>query len=218
MIRNQVLIDSPCQGEGEHVGRTGSAQGLGAFVDRRAGCEDIINEQDAFVHDLNGVPYDKRTAKIGETIFTRQGGLGWRGGGTDQIGVGEGNVQMSSDPVREQQCLVELSLAEPFVVQRDRDNQIDGIQPWKCREHQIRERRHQGNLTPIPAFPVTPIDTNGAGDAFAAGTLFGITHGYSLTKAGRWGNYVASRMILEIGARLSDHLKGQQDSILAGYT
>ena len=77
---------------------------------------------------------------------------------------------------------------------------------------------HQGEITPIPAFPVTPIDTNGAGDAFAAGTLFGLTHDYSLTKAGRWGNYVASRMIVEVGARLSSPLKGQQDSILAGYT
>ncbi len=75
----------------------------------------------------------------------------------------------------------------------------------------------RGSLTTVPAFPVQPIDTNGAGDAFAAGTLYGLTHGYSLTKAARWGNYVASRMILEIGARLSVSLKGQQDDILQGF-
>lgn len=77
---------------------------------------------------------------------------------------------------------------------------------------------HQGSLATVPAFPVQPIDTNGAGDAFAAGTLYGLTHGYSLTKAARWGNYIASRMILEIGARLSLSLKGQQDSILQGFS
>ncbi|MBE7413030.1 MAG: adenosine kinase [Leptospiraceae bacterium] len=75
----------------------------------------------------------------------------------------------------------------------------------------------KGIITHVPGFPVNPIDTNGAGDAFAAGVLYGITQGYSLAKACRWGNYVASRIIMEIGARLSVKLMGRQEEILVGY-
>jgi len=76
---------------------------------------------------------------------------------------------------------------------------------------------HEGDKLPVAPFPVKPIDTVGAGDAFAAGTLYGLTHGYSLLKSARWGNYLASRVILEIGARLPYSTKGQQDDVLAGY-
>ena len=62
-------------------------------------------------------------------------------------------------------------------------------------------------LEHVSGFPVTPVDTNGAGDAFAAGVLFGLTHGYSTQKAAKWGNYVASKIVLETGARLSFSLK-----------
>jgi sugar/nucleoside kinase (ribokinase family) len=65
-----------------------------------------------------------------------------------------------------------------------------------------------GVIKPITGYPVkNPIDTNGAGDAFAAGVLFGLTKGYSIEKSCKWGNYVASQMIQEIGARLSVNLK-----------
>ena len=73
---------------------------------------------------------------------------------------------------------------------------------------------HEGKISQVPGFPVKPVDTTGAGDAFAAGVLFGLTHNYSLEKACRWGNYVASRMILETGARLAIKLMGRQDEIL----
>lgn len=65
-----------------------------------------------------------------------------------------------------------------------------------------------GIIKPIAGFNVkNPVDSNGAGDAFAAGVLYGLTHGYSVEKACKWGNYVASKMIEEIGARLSIDLK-----------
>ena len=67
----------------------------------------------------------------------------------------------------------------------------------------------------VPGFPVKPIDTTGAGDSFAAGVLYGLTHGYSPEKAARWGNYVASRVVQEIGPRLTVKLMGRQDEILA---
>lgn len=76
---------------------------------------------------------------------------------------------------------------------------------------------HEGLVKHIPGFVVKPIDSNGAGDAFAAGVLYGLTHGYSIEKACRWGNYMASRVILEIGPRLSYSLKGKQDEVLEGF-
>ncbi|TGN19483.1 adenosine kinase [Leptospira idonii] len=74
-----------------------------------------------------------------------------------------------------------------------------------------------GKVELVPGFPVKPIDTTGAGDAFAAGVLYGLTHGFSPKKAARWGNYVASRIVQEVGPRLSVRLMGRQDEILQGF-
>lgn len=88
----------------------------------------------------------KRVAQVCDPVFTREGGLRWSGSVTDQVGVGDGNVQMLTDPVCEQQCLVELSPTEPFVVQRDRYDQVDGIQSGKCGEHQVGQGCYKRNL------------------------------------------------------------------------
>jgi sugar/nucleoside kinase (ribokinase family) len=74
---------------------------------------------------------------------------------------------------------------------------------------------YDGKSSLIPGFPVKPIDTTGAGDSFAAGVLYGLTHGYSPEKAARWGNYVASRVVQEVGPRLTVKLMGRQDEILS---
>jgi sugar/nucleoside kinase (ribokinase family) len=44
-------------------------------------------------------------------------------------------------------------------------------------------------------------DTTGAGDLFAAGFLFGLTHGYDLGTAGRLGALAAAEVISHLGAR-----------------
>lgn len=67
-----------------------------------------------------------------------------------------------------------------------------------------------GIVTKVAGFPVKAIDTNGAGDAFAGGALYGLTNGMSATQAAKWGNYFASRVVENIGPRiegsLNDHL------------
>ena len=54
----------------------------------------------------------------------------------------------------------------------------------------------------IDAHPVeTVIDTTGAGDQYAAGFLFGFTHGYDLGTCGRLGALAAAEVISHLGAR-----------------
>lgn len=61
-----------------------------------------------------------------------------------------------------------------------------------------------GRVTKVPGFPIKPVDTVGAGDAFAGGTLYGLTNGLSPTQSAKWGNYIASRVVEQIGPRLDD--------------
>lgn len=45
------------------------------------------------------------------------------------------------------------------------------------------------------------IDTNGAGDGFAGGFLFGLSRGYDIEKAAKLGNRCAAAIITHVGAR-----------------
>ena len=49
-----------------------------------------------------------------------------------------------------------------------------------------------------------PVDTNGAGDAFAAGALFGLLAGMAVPALGRAGARAASEVIARPGAALTD--------------
>ncbi|MBS7622068.1 carbohydrate kinase family protein [Candidatus Bathyarchaeota archaeon] len=53
----------------------------------------------------------------------------------------------------------------------------------------------------IPAFPVKPKDTTGAGDAFCAGFIYGLLNYRDLYTCGKLGNLLASRCIRKYGAR-----------------
>ena len=45
------------------------------------------------------------------------------------------------------------------------------------------------------------VDSTGAGDLYAAGFLYGITHGYDLASSGRIGAIAAAEIISHVGAR-----------------
>jgi len=61
---------------------------------------------------------------------------------------------------------------------------------------------HGGQVHEIPAAPVSQlVDTTGAGDQFAAGFLYGLTHGKSLPDCGRLGGLAAAEVISHYGAR-----------------
>ncbi|MCP5080424.1 MAG: adenosine kinase [Alphaproteobacteria bacterium] len=54
----------------------------------------------------------------------------------------------------------------------------------------------------VPAVPVKQVvDTTGAGDMFAAGFLYGVTHGRDLETCGKLGVLAASEIISHVGAR-----------------
>jgi len=59
----------------------------------------------------------------------------------------------------------------------------------------------------VPAEPAQVVDLTGAGDAFAAGFLFGYTQGLPLREAGRLGALAASEVISHFGARPEVSLK-----------
>lgn len=67
----------------------------------------------------------------------------------------------------------------------------------------------------IPPFKVHAIDTNGAGDLFAGGVLYGLTHGLSLADAGKLGSYAAARVVTLLGPRLNEPLQGRTGEILS---
>lgn len=60
----------------------------------------------------------------------------------------------------------------------------------------------------VPAFPVDDVvDTTGAGDLFAAGFLFGLTHGADPERCAQLGALCASEVIGHLGARPQEDLR-----------
>lgn len=75
--------------------------------------------------------------------------------------------------------------------------------------------RHAGNELHVPAFPCEPKDLTGAGDMFAGAFLYGLTHGVPVEKAARAANYLAMKVITQIGARLHHGSKSLWDHALS---
>jgi len=71
------------------------------------------------------------------------------------------------------------------------------------------EKVHQ-----IPGYKAKAVDTTGAGDMYAAGVLFGLTHGHDVEAAGRIGSFAAARIVEIFGARpkfsLRDMIRDQK--------
>ena len=70
----------------------------------------------------------------------------------------------------------------------------------------------------VPGVPVQAIDTNGAGDLFAGGVLYGLSHGYSPLDAARLGCYAAAQVVTRFGPRLEQSLANRIDHILSHFS
>jgi len=66
----------------------------------------------------------------------------------------------------------------------------------------------------IDAYPVDVLDTTGAGDAYAAGFLFGFTHGRALAVCGQLASLGASEAISQLGARPAVDLSERARSVV----
>ena len=54
---------------------------------------------------------------------------------------------------------------------------------------------------PLQNKSIKPLDTTGAGDMFAAGVLYGLTHNYSLQESGLLGALMAEEIVQKVGGR-----------------
>lgn len=59
-------------------------------------------------------------------------------------------------------------------------------------------------IVKVEALKVSPVDTTGAGDLYAAGFLYGYSHGFGLDKCGIFGSILAGKVIEVIGARMPE--------------
>jgi sugar/nucleoside kinase (ribokinase family) len=76
----------------------------------------------------------------------------------------------------------------------------------------------EGRLAAVPGVPARAVDTTGAGDLFAGGVLFGLTHGFALEQAARLGAYAAAQVVARYGPRLDRPLKDEISRILSTAT
>ena len=76
--------------------------------------------------------------------------------------------------------------------------------------------RYGGVEAHVPAFPCEPKDLTGAGDMFAGALLYGITHDVPADRAARAANFLAMKVITQIGARLHHGTREHWDHVLLG--
>lgn len=67
----------------------------------------------------------------------------------------------------------------------------------------------------IKGFPVSAIDTVGAGDAFAGGVLSGMAQGRGALASAKWGNYLAAQVVSITGPRMAESLASKVDEVTA---
>ena len=95
----------------------------------------------------------------------------------------------------------------------DFDDVFQAMRPWPGIAALTRSEKgcvvaQGGEVHVIDAVPgVTVVDTTGAGDQFAAGFLYGLTHGKGLADCGRLGAMAAAEVIAHYGARPDVSLK-----------
>ncbi len=57
----------------------------------------------------------------------------------------------------------------------------------------------------VGAIRANAVDTTGAGDSYAAGFFYGLTHNYDLETCGKIAAFVSGKVVEVMGANLPDH-------------
>jgi sugar/nucleoside kinase (ribokinase family) len=74
--------------------------------------------------------------------------------------------------------------------------------------------KHYDKVHTVDSRKVEVINTNGAGDAYAAGILFGIAHGLSLEKCGEIASMISSKVVNTHSATINEDLKLEVEKII----
>ncbi|EKV00151.1 sugar kinase, ribokinase [Leptolyngbya sp. PCC 7375] len=120
--------------------------------------------------------------------FFRPGLLEMIGDGVDMLFANESEALLMADTDDFATAIEHTkTLAKTFAITRGPAGSIlfDGEQVWEIAPH-----------------PVTAIDTVGAGDMYAGGVLYGITHGLGWAQAGKLGSTAAAQLVTAYGARM----------------
>jgi sugar/nucleoside kinase (ribokinase family) len=75
---------------------------------------------------------------------------------------------------------------------------------------------HGEQVFPIEGVKTTAVDTTGAGDMYAAGVLYGLTHGLTWKQAGRLGSHAAAHIVSQLGPRLDRNFTRDEVRVMAG--
>jgi sugar/nucleoside kinase (ribokinase family) len=75
---------------------------------------------------------------------------------------------------------------------------------------------HGNEVFPIEGVGADAVDTTGAGDMYAAGVLYGLTHGLTWRQAGRLGSHAAAQIVSQMGARLPRPFTADEIRSMAG--
>jgi sugar/nucleoside kinase (ribokinase family) len=75
--------------------------------------------------------------------------------------------------------------------------------------------RYNGAEAHVPAYPCEPKDLTGAGDMFAGAFLYGVCTGVDPAKAAKAANFLAMKVITQVGARLHHGTREFWDHALA---
>ncbi len=76
--------------------------------------------------------------------------------------------------------------------------------------------KSEGQVIRVPAIEAKVVDTNGAGDIYAAGFLYGLSQGHDLEKCARTGSILAGKLIEITGARLDEEGWKKALALIAG--
>ncbi|MGD1952495.1 MAG: adenosine kinase [Leptolyngbyaceae cyanobacterium] len=121
--------------------------------------------------------------------FFKPGLLEMIGNGVDLLFANESEALLMADTEDLATAIEHIkTLAKTFAITRGPEGSIifDGEQ-----------------LLEIAPYPVTAIDTVGAGDMYAGGVLYGLTHGLSWVNAGELGSKASAQLVTAYGARLA---------------
>lgn len=73
-----------------------------------------------------------------------------------------------------------------------------------------------GKIIQVPGYQVPVVDTTGAGDIYAAGVLYGLSHDMDIPSAGKLGSFASARIVSQMGPRLAERLGDHISVILDG--